>query len=70
MICILGAEIAGGVYAYVQKDSLITEFTGIAEKYIKSKYNDSGNADDSGWNYAMVLVCIRYIGTLSTTKYY
>lgn len=56
VVCILGAEIAGGVYAFVTKDSLIDEFTSIAENYIKNKYNDSGNPDDSGWNYAMVVV--------------
>lgn len=52
----MAAEIAGGVYAYATKDSLVNTLTDKAKDYLKNKYNDSGNSDDSGWNFVMVLV--------------
>lgn len=53
---ILAAEIAGGVYAYVEKDNLIDTFTSTATKFIREQYKDSGNPDYSSWNYIMILV--------------
>lgn len=54
---VLGAEIGGGVYGYINKDSLLKKFDDMATKYIEDDYgNGNNNGGDEAWNSIMQFV--------------
>lgn len=54
VLIVLGAEIGGGVYGYINKDELLTEFDKVATTYLTTKYGRKGNGDgDEAWNVVM-----------------
>lgn len=51
---ILGAEIGGGVFVYINKDKYIDLAENAARDYLSTKYaNNERDPSDKGWNAAM-----------------
>ena len=59
---VLGAEIGGGVYAYLEKDNLIGEVEGLAGKFFNESYGEDGEGPQTtAWNLAMETVSYKFI---------
>lgn len=58
MVCILGAEIGGGVYAYVNSSNVQEALENEGKNYLSSKFKKDGkSAPDALWISVMTNVC-------------
>lgn len=57
VVAILAAEIGGGVFVYVKKDTVFNGVEKMAVDYLHDKYTESNkSATDTAWDTVMVQV--------------